>query len=217
MVLNRWMIIPLTFLALEVECFPIGRSLHLGATKSARRPAPPSLHEKPFRDDDAQDASFKLLDIPLLPTPGISDPLPVMIPFLGLGYALVDPLAAATAGFLFALLRTTALKLILFPEVSLDSKKYGPQQEIDEDEEEEIRLRNERIGVDLFCLGVSTGTVLIAGEDFYPALIGLSIAAGVLLMTTVREIVDEEQLTDDDKMMNRWDKRLLKKDDDGDD
>lgn len=180
---------------------------------------PTTLHTAQFlhpiqaksKNDDASDSSFQLLDILLAPTPGniSGSPLPLFIPVVGLAYGIIDPYAAATTGLLFALLRMVATRLILFPELPVDDSDH-------DDEEEELRLRNERLRVDLFCVGISSGTALIVGEDFYPILIGAAIIAGVLLKTSLEEVVEDEQLTDDDKLMNRWDKRFFNQNDNND-
>jgi hypothetical protein len=165
------------------------------------------------RHDGADDElSSSLLNVLLTPTPGIPDSLALVVPLVAVLYAIiVDPSVAFMTTILFALLRTVAIRLVLFPQLP-DTADVIPatlSEQTDQEEEDE-RNRIERLQLDVFCAGIAATTVLIIGPDFYAVVIVASIATIVLLLATVKDIVDEEQLNQDDKLLNRWDKRFRK-------
>jgi hypothetical protein len=161
-------------------------------------------------DGEKHEASFSIWNVLLTPTPGIPDSLALVLPLSAILYAVImDPSAAFATTILFALLRTAAIRLVLFPTLPDDTDAI-PVTLSEQTEQEDLDERNriERLQLDVFCAGIAAATALLVGPDFYQAVIVASIAAGALLLTTVKDIVDEEQLNRDDKLLNRWDKRI---------
>lgn len=210
-----------------LDCRHIKNAVLLNGWRSSCRASPRKADWRRLwpllskRHDGADDElSFSLLNALLTPTPGISDSLALVVPLVAVLYAIiVDPSAAFTTTILFALLRTVAIRLVLFPQLP-DTADVIPatlNEQTDQEEEDE-RNRIERLQLDVFCAGIAAATVLIIGPDFYAVVIVASIATIVLLLATVKDIVDEEQLNQDDKLLNRWDlsfrKQMINNNDD---
>ena len=181
------------------------------------------------RDDDNDDPPFSLIDVVDRVGGALAQPLPVPgLQPVALGFVLVLLIQAVVAGWvpalvsaaLFGTLRTLSRSLILFEE-TIDEDVYGIAAETEttagqddnpkKDEEDALAFQIDAVTLVLsvFVAQVlvpddlsSKGTVVTA----VPVLALLALVA-TLLANAVQQVEREEQLTKDDKILNRWDEK----------
>lgn len=154
------------------------------------------------------------------PTPGLPN-LALGFPIVLLLESILVPLTQVViSAILFAALRTSARRLILFEETS-NIDVYGiAAKEDDNDEDDEEAILNIQIDavtliLAIFSAGLLTPNTTDGGDGLLNlpnvvvalALLGLS---AILFGSGVSEVEDTEQLSEDDKLLNRWDQRFRK-------
>ena len=176
-----------------------------------------------YDDDDdatASDQQPSLVLRLLQPAALLGDkgPAVLFLPLLLGPFLLLPPPTAVLLVLLFGALRTLAVQLVLFP-TTLDEDVYG----IDTTGEEETEARRmEVVQVDAVCYilaGFSAGIFAPNDWDSSMVLLGVPVlgtVAALLLGPTVQDITQEEQLTKEEKLMNRWDQKIDDDDDDDD-
>jgi len=187
------------------------------------------LHGQRFDDNNDDPPPLSLIDVVDRVGGALAQPLPVPgLQQLALGFVFVLLIQAVVAGWvpalvsaaLFATLRTLSRSLILFEE-TIDEDVYGIAAETEttadqddnpeKDEEDALAFQIDAVTLVLsvFVAQVlvpedwsSKGTVVTAVPVF--ALLAL---VATLVANAAQQVEQEEQLTKDDKLLNRWDEK----------
>lgn len=141
--------------------------------------------------------------IPLIPDLALGFPLALMIQFL-----FVPLSQALLTVFLFGILRTAGNKIIRFEETSSEDL-YG----VTDPDEDQISAMLP-IDATALCLSFFSATLLDTSVNSATLLFffGLAFLVTAVFAQGVREVETTEQLTKDDKLLNRWDERFRKHD-----
>jgi hypothetical protein len=146
--------------------------------------------------------AFTTPAVPLFPDLAFGFPLVLMIQFL-----FVPLSQAILTVFLFGILRTAGSKIVRFEETSSEDL-YG----ITDPNEDQISAM---LPIDATALFLSFFSAILLDTSVNSAtlfLFGLVFLVALVFAQGVREVEMTEQLTKDDKLLNRWDERFFKKD-----
>lgn len=174
------------------------------------------------RDIGTSDVISKVIDFLSNPTPGIAD-LALGFPLALLLLATLVPLPQVILTIaLFAALRTAAVRLVVFEETS-DEDPYGIEALMNgskHSKDEPLsslawRIDAATIFLAIFAAGLLVPDGDVSSEIFTWAMlpgmalvVAISIVAWNLFNTVVEIVVSDEQLTLQDKLLNKWDQKF---------
>ena len=181
-------------------------------------------------DDDDNDrstskTSFSVIDVLDRVGTTLSQPLPLLrvaavwVVILLLLAAVAGVIPALVATMLFVTLRVLGQRLI-FLEETLIEDEFGIARAPDNDDEKVKQDEETALGFQIdfvtLALSILAAQLLvpdngIRATDVTTTLLPLLFLAGlvaVVLVTSVDQIAQEEQLTKDEKLLNQWDKNF---------
>lgn len=155
------------------------------------------------RDDDNGDDFIDTLLLSQIPLIGIS---PVVPAFLGIiCWAFLDLAQSLLAITTLGVLRFGALQVIQFEE-TLEEDVYGIPEPPSAPKQQNKALQV--LQIDLVCLAIASGITLLVDDSEVGYVLAALAGLVLFLRSSVEEIQEEEQLTKDDKLLNRWDEKL---------